>query len=159
MMSLNDEIVLLLGEEWIPEIYREQVRAQRTRSFELAVREKEHRVELVHTLLGIQLHTDKQMISCPELATARYLRVFARIGCPSVAVPYDITRISPLADRLESAWQKTLLVLGDRTRHDVPQTKGRRRGLLIKRIRDEVIKAGAGDRMPKFDTQTKQRSD
>jgi hypothetical protein len=156
-MALNDEIVAFLKNEWIPLIYREKIRSLRTRAFELAVREKENEVDLVHTLLGIQLRAGNQMIACPELATARYLRVFARIGCTSVAVPYDITRISSLADELESAWQKTMLVFHDRTIQDIPQTKGRRRGLLVKLMRTEILRTGAGELMPDFDTETSQR--
>lgn len=156
-MSLTDEIIKDLGKEWIPTIYRERIRTQRTRAFEISVPSKENRVDIVHTLLGIQLKTRGKLIACPDLSTARYLRVFARIGCSDVAVPYDITRISSLADELESAWQRSLLILGEKSVDDSPQTRGRYRGAMIRTIRNQIEQFGAGDLMPAFDTETRQR--
>ena len=45
-----------------------------------------------------------------------YLQVFARIGCQEVAIPYDITKISTIADDLESSWQKILLLFESETK-------------------------------------------
>lgn len=156
-MNLSEKIREELGDAWIPEIYREKVKKQRTRSFELNFPAKENLVEIVHTLLGIQIKSGRKMIGCPDLSTARYLRVFARLGCESVAVPYDITRISAIADELESAWQKTLLFFEKENRNELPQTKGRRRSALVRSLRREIEETGAGGLMPLFDTETKQR--
>src|SRR5687767_7823181 len=93
-----------LGELWIPEIYRDKVRAKRTRSFAMAIPEKENAPEIMHTLLGIELKVGRVRIAVPDLATARYLCVFARLGCREVAVPYDISKISAIADLLETGW-------------------------------------------------------
>src|SRR5262245_26391338 len=98
-----------LGTEWIPAIYR-NIRDGRTRSYKMDIPRRENRAEILHTLLGIELKVGKMRLSCPDLSTARYLRVFARIGCGDVAIPYNITEIPALADRLESAWQRTLLL-------------------------------------------------
>jgi hypothetical protein len=65
----------------------------------------------MHTLFGIELLVGKRRLICPDLATARYLSVFARLGCQQVAVPYDITRISRIADQLESAWHQMMLLV------------------------------------------------
>jgi hypothetical protein len=94
---------------------------------------------------------------CPDLATARYLAIFARAGCAAVAIPYDITRISLLADELESSWHRMLL-LADSLTSDRPRAFAARiRGLLIGKVRDEISTAGAGTRIPEFKQSTKEK--
>jgi hypothetical protein len=156
-MSSLTEIKELLGDAWIPVIYAGKVRTQRTRSINLDCPARENIAEIQYTLLGIELKIGKKRLACPDLATARYLRVFARIGCRKIAVPYDITRISTLADELEVAWQQMLLILAERTK-DEPDAKSRRlRSQLIKAIRSELDETGAGESMPEFKQSTKQR--
>lgn len=147
-----------LREDWIPQIYAEQVRPQRTRSFEFDVPERESKAEILHTLLGIELKVGKKRNGCPDLATARYLRVFARIGCRRVAIPYDITKISVIADHLEVAWHKLLLFAEENARNKTPQAKGRMRSALIRQVRVEIKELGAGESMPEFKQSTRQRS-
>jgi hypothetical protein len=136
-----------LGELWIPEIYRDKVRPLRTRSLQMAVPERENSPDITHTLLGIELKVGKLRISTPDLATARFLCVFARIGCREVAIPYDISRISGIADILETGWQRMNLLLQG--------TTTRTRNLAIKTVRSEIAEIGAGDLMPEFDTPTR----
>jgi hypothetical protein len=157
-METAAEIRDKLKEEWIPAIYREKVRTQRTRAYHLNIAPAEHRAEIYHTLLGIELKVGNKRFSCPDLSTARYLQVFARIGCQDVAVPYDITKISTLADELEIAWHKTLLFFEDLTKSKVASARGRRRSGLIKEIRQEIETIGAGSLMPEFKQSTKQRN-
>jgi hypothetical protein len=146
------EIREKLGAEWIPSIYRDKVRSQRTRSYRMEIPEKENlRAEIQHTLLGVELKVRKIRLACPDLSTARFLLVFARIGCRDVALPYDITKIPALADELESAWQKTLLYFDKSAGAKTPQIKGKMRSGLIRRIRDEITGIGAGEMMPTFD--------
>ncbi|MDQ5836441.1 MAG: hypothetical protein M3379_06630, partial [Acidobacteriota bacterium] len=120
--SLVSEVRERAREEWPPRIYRERVLAMRTRSHTVPATLKSGKsarsdgVEILHTLLGIELKVGRRRISCPDLATARYLSVFARAGVAEVAVPYDITKISRLADDLESAWQRMLLLADDVSR-------------------------------------------
>ncbi|MDH3493236.1 MAG: hypothetical protein OEM82_06765 [Acidobacteriota bacterium] len=156
-MSLTVEIKEELGPLWIPSIYESRVRTRKTRSFAIDLPQKENKIDIVHTLLGIQLKARGKLIACPDLATARYLRVFARFGCGNVAVPYDITKISHIADELESAWHTSLLILERETAGESAQLKGRRRGSLLKAMRTEIEDLGAGTLMPEFDTRTKQR--
>ncbi|MEZ5305650.1 MAG: hypothetical protein R2684_00750 [Pyrinomonadaceae bacterium] len=147
-----------MGPDWLPEIYRKRVRKGRTRAFDLSLRPTHHDAEILHTLLGIQLRVGGKLISCPDLATARYLRVFARAGCSSVAVPYDIRSISAIADDLESSWQRTMLVFSSICgKSFAPSTEGRRRAALVRAIRDEVSGIGTGEAVPKFETETRQR--
>lgn len=139
-----------LGELWIPEIYRSQVRPMRTRSFQMTIPERENLPEIMHTLLGIELKVGRVRIATPDLATARYLCVFARLGCREVAVPYDISKISGIADTLETGWQRMNLLL--------LETTTRTRNLAIRSVRAEITDVGAGDAMPEFNTQTRQRA-
>ncbi len=146
-MGIAAEISASLVDEWLPTIYKEKVRSQRTRSYHLEIPVRENRAEIQYTLLGIELKIGKRRFACPDLATGRYLRVFARIGCRDFAVPYDISQISGIADALETSWQRTLILSAD------PVTLR----AVIKAIRTEITKIGPGDAMPLFDRETKQR--
>jgi len=156
-MQLITEIRSRLGDQWIPQIYEEKVRSGRTRSFELPVKPRENDPQILHTLLGIELKVGKSRVSCPDLGTARYLAVFARIGSPNIAVPYDITALSGLADELETAWHRLLLILREETRSSNPQVKGRERAAILRAVREEIFRIGAGAAMPLFNKPTKQR--
>ncbi|MDT5123822.1 MAG: hypothetical protein QOC96_3304 [Acidobacteriota bacterium] len=151
-----EEIKATLGEMWLPRMYRERILQMRTRAHHLHV-QKQASVEIQHTLLGVELKIGRQRMMCPDLATARYLAVFARAGCMDVAVPYDISRISSLADELESAWHRMLLLVerGDEKRSVA--FRSRLRNLLIAEVRREIEEAGAGTAVPKFNQNTKQR--
>ncbi|HXF42223.1 MAG TPA: hypothetical protein VNK26_00650 [Pyrinomonadaceae bacterium] len=134
-------------DNWISEIYLKRVRQGRTRRITLPVPQKENKATILHTLLGIDLKVGRSRIFCPDLATARYLSVFARIGCREVAVPYDITKISLIADELETSWQRLLLILNNHP--------PRIRTKIISGLRAEIEKIGPGDLMPEFNTPTR----
>lgn len=155
--ELTAAIISELGDSWIPSIYREKVRSQRTRSYEFEVPERENPADILFTLLGIELKVGKRRFACPDLATARYLSVFARVGCPAVAIPYDITKISLLADEIEVAWQKMLLLVDNSGRELSAQARGRMRASLLRAVRTEIARMGPGERMPEFRNSTRQR--
>jgi len=147
-----------LGDEWPARIYRERVLTLRTRSHALPqAAAAAAPAEVLHTLLGVELKVGRRRISCPDLATARYLRVFARAGLGAVAVPYDITKISRLADDLESAWQRMLLVADHLTEGRSPRSRARSRTAVVAEFRREVEEAGAGSAVPQFNQNTRQR--
>ena len=146
-----------LAETWLPRIYRERILKLRTRSYHFDTANPATRVEIQHTLLGVELKVGRKRLSCPDLATARYLSVFARLGCKDVAIPYDITKISHLADELESSWYRMLLLAEQEARGESARFRGRLRGLLLARIRAEITEAGPGTRVPEFRQHTKQR--
>ncbi len=156
-MTAAESIKEKLGGEWLPELYSSKVRSQRTRSHTLDILKRENRAVVQHTLLGIELKVGNKRFQCPDLSTARYLQIFARLGCQEVAILYDITKISAVADELESSWQKTLLILAEETKGKTPSAKGRMRSALIKEMREEIEKIGAGALMPEFKQTTKQR--
>ena len=106
--------------------------------------------EIHHTLLGIELKVGRRRMLCPDLATARYLAVFARLGCHQVAIPYDITKISQVADELERSWHRMLL-LSDKLAADRSSAfRARLRRALIAKVQAEIEQAGAGARIPEF---------
>ena len=146
-----------LGDAWVPRIYSERVLKLRTRSYHFETLKPAARVEIQHTLLGVELKVGRRRLICPDLATARYLSVFARTGCNDVAVPYDITKISRLADELESSWYRMLLLADQASEQLGAKEKNRLRGLLFANIRSEVLAAGSGTRIPEFRQNTKQR--
>ena len=144
-----------LGESWLPIIYRDRVLKLRTRSYHFE--SLKGTVAIQHTLLGVELKIGKKRLLCPDLATARYLSVFARAGCNDVAIPYDITKISTLADELESSWFRMLLLVDEAARQNYLKLRTRLRGLLFATIRSEILAAGAGTRIPEFKQSTRQR--
>lgn len=147
-----------LHDAWLPHIYRDRIRSKPTRSYNFAGLTKRVRVEIQHTLLGVELQAGRRRWLCPDLATARYLSVFARAGCEHVAVPYDITNISRLADELESSWHRMLLLADHHAAGKSEVFKSRLRRVLVLKIRAEISAMGAGSAMPEFKQNTKQRS-
>jgi hypothetical protein len=147
----------VLGESWLPCIYRDRILKLRTRSYHFDGSKTATHVAIQHTLLGVELKVGRRRLSCPDLATARYLSVFARMGCNDVAMPYDITKISLLADELESSWYRMLLLVDQETSESSTTYSARVRGLLFAKIRLEISAAGSGTRIPEFKKSTKQR--
>lgn len=139
-----------LGDAWLPRMYRERILKLRTRSYHFEIAGIPKRILIQHTLLGVELKLGRKRLLCPDLATARYLSVFARIGCKDVAVPYDITKISQLADELESSWYRMLLLVDQEARAQSAGFRGRVRGSLVAQIRAEIAAAGAGTKIPEF---------
>ncbi len=157
-MNKTIDIRTELALNWLPAIYAAKIRPQRTRSVHIDVPQRENSAEIQYTLLGIELKVGKRRFACPDLATARYLRVFARIGVPDFALPYDITKISVAADELETAWQRTLLLSYEHSLTLSEAARKRSRSRVVKAIRTEIAEIGAGDAMPAFNRPTTQRN-
>ena len=155
--DLAGEIRRLMGDQLLAAIYRDRVRTLRTRSYELQAPAKGVPVEVLHTLLGVELKIGKRRLLCPDLATARYLAVFARLGVESVAIPYDITQISRLADDLESSWFRMIMLVDHLTAERSARLRSRVRAHLIEDQRGEVARLGAGPAIPQFNQNTRQR--
>jgi hypothetical protein len=148
LVKIEEKIREVMADDWLPNLYKTRVRSQRTRSMHLDITARENKAEILYTLLGIELKIGRRRFSCPDLATARYLRVFARIGCRDFAIPYDISKISGIADELETSWQRSLVLV---------EGKSPNRTALIKTLRAEINAYGPGDPMPLFDRETSQR--
>jgi hypothetical protein len=146
-----------MGASWLPQIYRERILKMRTRSYQFPALSKQAQPEIQHTLLGIELKVGRHRMLCPDLATARYLAVFARTGSKAVAVPYDITTVSAIADELESSWHRMLLLADEISKDANGAFSIRLRRQLVGKVNAEIAQAGAGRAIPEFKQNTKQR--
>jgi hypothetical protein len=159
-MNRTEELVKRIESEmaegWLPRIYRERILKTRTRSYRFPALAKSAAPAIHHTLLGIELKVGRHRMLCPDLATARYLAVFARANASAIAIPYDITKISTVADELESAWHRMLLLADDLTKQGTTAFRTRLRRQLIAKVSDEIAKAGAGKDVPDFKQNTRQ---
>jgi hypothetical protein len=153
--NIAKQIEATLGDSWLPRLYRQRVLKIRNRSYHFGNLPRKARIEIHHTLLGVELKIGRRRLLCPDLATARYLAVFAQAGCPDVAIPYDITQVAWIADELESSWQRMLLLIDHGATGRA--LRARIRGRLIAKLRSEVAAAGAGTPIPQFKQSTKQR--
>jgi hypothetical protein len=156
-MGLIDTIRDSMGGEWLPSIYRDKIRTQRTRLIALEIPSRRNSAVIQYTLLGIELKVGKHRFACPDLATARYMRVFARVGIREFAVPYDITKISVAADDLETSWHGAVLALNDNLGSRALSERKRQQTMLATVIRHEIIEIGGGEAMPVFDRETRAR--
>ena len=147
-----------LKDTWLPHIYRQRIRGKRTRAYRFEGLTNKTRVEIQHTLLGVELKAGRRRLLCPDLATARYLSVFARAGCEHVAVPYDITKISQLADELESSWHRMFLLVDHYATGKSEAFRIRIGRVLVDKIRVEISELGVGTSVPEFKQSTKQRA-
>lgn len=141
--DITEQIKEQMGDKWLPNIYAQRVLGLRTRPYRFAKPQPAARITIQHTLLGIELKIGRQRLLCPDLATARYLSIFARAGCEEVAIPYDITKISHLADEFESSWYRMLLLIDQSSQKETDRFAARLRGLLFANIRDELRAATA----------------
>jgi len=145
-----------MGASWLPRIYRDRILKMRTRAYQFPALATHAQTEIHHTLLGIELKAGRQRMLCPDLATARYLAVFARTALPAVAIPYDITTISAVADELESSWHRMLLLADELTKNANDAVRTRLRRQLVGKVSAEIAQAGAGRAVPEFRQSTKQ---
>jgi hypothetical protein len=155
--AIAAEVKRRLGDQLISVIYRDRIRAMRTRSYQLNASIRKVAVEVMSTLLGVELKIGKRRLLCPDVATARYLAVFARLGVAEVAVPYDITQVSQLADDLESSWYQMLTLVESLAVEQSHRFRDKVRAILIADERSGIIEAGAGPAIPQFNQNTKQR--
>ncbi len=80
--------------------YREQVLTQKTRTIRLLGRKSS--AKIIHTLLGFEVQASYKRIQCPDMVTARYLRLFSELGFHSIKLPYDPTLTEKLIPDLET---------------------------------------------------------
>ncbi len=93
------------GQQGIVDIYRIEVIPSKTRNIQLLGRKCSARV--MHTFLGFEVQAAYKRIQCPDLVTARYLRLFLELGCRRIRLPYDPTVTARIIDELESALSRT----------------------------------------------------
>lgn len=85
----------------IVELYRRRVLPIRTRKIPLLGRKCPARI--VETLLGYEVKASYKRIHCPDMITARYLKIFTELGCRSIRLPYDPTVTAAVVPELEDS--------------------------------------------------------
>jgi hypothetical protein len=83
----------------IADVYRQKVLTQQTRNIRLLGRKSSARI--LHTLLGFEVQASYKRIQCPDMVTARYIRLFSELGCHSIKLPYDPTQTAQLIPEFE----------------------------------------------------------
>jgi hypothetical protein len=139
LRQLVEQVEAALGENGIATIYRDRVCSQRTRRVSLPKGSGPARVEVLHTLLGIELQVGRTRLFCPDLPTARYLSLFAQLGVETVAIPYDISRIPPLVEDLESSWFRMLRMTETIVQPYRLATVTRLKRQLVERLRASIL--------------------
>lgn len=112
----HKEILMMLqasseGAEAFAEIYRLEVLPIQTRTIRLLGRKAP--AHIIHTLLGYEVQASYKRIQCPDMVTARYLKVFSELGCRSIRLPYDPTVTARLVPRFESVLEHITLGVRD----------------------------------------------
>jgi hypothetical protein len=85
-------------------VYRFEVLPVKTRTLRLVGQKTA--ATIVHTLLGYEVKARFKRIQCPDLVTARYLKLFSELGCHSIRLPYDPTVTARILPELEAALQR-----------------------------------------------------
>jgi hypothetical protein len=58
---------------------------------------------IIETLLGYEVQGSYKRINCPDLVTARYLKLFLELGCRSIKLPYDPTVTAAIIPTMEAS--------------------------------------------------------
>ena len=85
-------------------LYREKVVPIKTRTIVLLGRKSQARI--IHTLLGFEVLASYKRIQCPDMVTARYVKLFTDLGCHSIKLPYDPTVTAVIIPELEAAMER-----------------------------------------------------
>ena len=94
----RDEVLTEI--ERIRQIYFD-VRQRRTRQVELLGKKCD--AQILYTFLGFEVKMGRQRLTCPDMVSARYLRIFGELGMGQVLIPYDPTQTALILDGLEPA--------------------------------------------------------
>ena len=86
------------------EIYHSDVLTVKTRTIRLLGRKIS--AHIFNTLLGFEVKASFKRIQCPDMATARYLKIFTELGCRTIKLPYDPTVTARLLPELEVAQER-----------------------------------------------------
>jgi hypothetical protein len=101
-----------LGNNDFVDLYSQRVLTKNTRTLRLLGRKSQARI--IHTLLGFEVQAGYKRIQCPDMVTARYLKLFSELGCHSIKLPYDPTLTAELIPQFESMLQALNRQISDR---------------------------------------------
>lgn len=91
------------------QLHRDAIEGHKIRVVRLIGRRCEP--EIFNTFLGFEIIAAGKRITCPDMTTARYLRMFTEIGLKEVKIPYDVTRTREKLEGLERAFESLKLIL------------------------------------------------
>lgn len=98
--------------------YRTRVLTQKVRTIQLLGRKGPARI--LHTLFGYEVQSSYKRIQCPDLVTARYIKLFTGLGCRSIKLPYDPTLTAELIPEFEAMVESIARQVADLFPQDVP---------------------------------------
>jgi hypothetical protein len=110
----------------LADLYRQKVLTQQTRTIRLFGRKCS--AKILHTLLGFEVQACYKRIQCPDMVTARYIRLFSELGCHSIKLPYDPTRTAQLIPEFEAMLDS----IANRVRELFPQDRQTQRYVFQK---------------------------
>jgi hypothetical protein len=116
-ISYRDILTNTIGYSAFVDLYQQRVLAKNTRTIRLLGRKSPARI--IHTLLGFEVQAAYKRIQCPDMVTARYLKLFSEIGCHSIKLPYDPTLTAELIPVFESMLQSIVRCASDLFPRDV----------------------------------------
>lgn len=96
------------------DLYGRNVLTQKTRTIRLLGRKCP--AVILHTLLGYEVKACNKRIHCPDMVTARYIRLFSELGCRSIKLPYDPTSTAKVIPEFEAMLDR----IADRIRQLFP---------------------------------------
>ena len=82
-------------------IYRLRVLPVKTRTIQLLGRKGPARI--TETLLGYEVQGSYKRFHCPDMVTARYLKLFLELGCRTIKLPYDPTITAAIIPAMEAS--------------------------------------------------------
>ena len=99
-ISYQEILRASIGDTGFVDLYRQKVLAQNTRTIRLLGRKSS--AKIIHTLLGYEVQACYKRIHCPDMVTARYLKLFSELGCHSIKLPYDPTITAQVIPEFEA---------------------------------------------------------
>jgi len=133
----------------IVEIYRLRVLPIRTRVIHLLGRKAP--AQIIETLLGFEVKSFYKRVSCPDMVTARYVKLFTELGCRTIRLPYDPTVTAGLLPELEKSLSGIIGGVRERFPHD-RQLQLYVIRALFSRIRAQLKTATRNTNLPPLDT-------
>lgn len=130
--------------EQIGQLYTDRVLSQHTRRVPLLGRKCQPRI--MYTFLGFEVKMGRKRVTCPDMGTARYLKLFAELGMDSVQIPYDPSQTAQIVPQLEAAFDQIKASLSKQESNRVQRQAVLRR--TYKKLRDELKKAKTADPRP-----------
>ena len=120
-ISFKEILRNAIGYTGLVDIYRQKVLTQNTRTLRLLG--KKSSAKIIHTLLGYEVQASYKRIHCPDMATARYLKLFSELGCHSIKLPYDPTLTAQVIPEFEAMVEAIIRRISGLFPQDLPMQR------------------------------------